>query len=140
MSHSVSRDMSWLEGCPAGGQAGGRSRVPGEPEARGTAAWMRLACVLAATALVFATAPARAQEEAEPAKDAEVSEAGAEEAAPAADETEPAAYAEFLGTETLPFDFVWFTPIADPEDPCAKFAEQLQRARARHEKNTKDPE
>ena len=54
--------------------------------------------------------------------------------------TEPAAYAGFLGAETLPFDFVWFTPVADPEDPCAKFAEQLQRARERHEKDTKEPE
>jgi uncharacterized iron-regulated protein len=55
-------------------------------------------------------------------------------------ETEPAAYAGLLGTEILPFDFVWFTPIADPEDPCAKFAEQLKRARERHEKDTKAPE
>ncbi len=54
--------------------------------------------------------------------------------------TEPAAYAEFLGAEALPFDFVWFTPIADPEDPCAKFAEQLKQARERHEKDTKEPE
>ncbi len=54
--------------------------------------------------------------------------------------TEPAAYAEFLGAEALPFDFVWFTPVADPEDPCAKFAEQLQHARERHEKDTEAPE
>jgi uncharacterized iron-regulated protein len=54
--------------------------------------------------------------------------------------TEPAAYAEFLGAETLPFDFVWFTPVADPEDPCAKFAEQLKQAREKHEKDTKVPE
>ena len=59
--------------------------------------------------------------------------------------TEPAAYAEFFGAEyfgaeALPFDFVWFTPIADPEDPCAKFAEQLKQARERHEKDTKAPE
>lgn len=54
--------------------------------------------------------------------------------------TEPAAYAEHLGAETLPFDFVWFTPIADPEDPCAKFAEQLKQAREKHEKDTKDSE
>ncbi len=54
--------------------------------------------------------------------------------------TEPAAYGEFLGAEALPFDFVWFTPIADPEDPCAKFAEQLKQARERHEKDTKAPE
>ncbi len=54
--------------------------------------------------------------------------------------TEPADYAEFFGTETLPFDFVWFTPIADPEDPCAKFAEQLKQARERYEKDIKDSE
>ncbi len=54
--------------------------------------------------------------------------------------SEPAAYAGFFGAETLPFDFVWFTPIADPEDPCAKFAEQLKQAREKHEKNTKDAE
>ncbi|MHC4201583.1 MAG: outer membrane protein assembly factor BamB family protein, partial [Planctomycetota bacterium] len=81
--------MSWLEGCPVGGQAGGRSRGPGEPEARGNAAWMKLVCVLAGAALVFATVPAWAQEEAEPAKDAEATETGAEEAAPAADEAAP---------------------------------------------------
>jgi len=54
--------------------------------------------------------------------------------------TEPAAYAEILGAEPLPFDFVWFTPVADPEDPCAKFAEQLRHARERHEKDTTAPE
>ena len=54
--------------------------------------------------------------------------------------TEPAAYAEFLGTGTLPFDFVWFTPVADLEDPCAKFAEQLEQARERYETDTKVPE
>ncbi len=54
--------------------------------------------------------------------------------------TEPAAYAEFLGAEALPFDFVWFTPVADPEDPCAKFAKQLKQARERHEKDTQEPE
>ncbi len=54
--------------------------------------------------------------------------------------TEPAAYAEYLGARDLSFDFVWFTPIADPEDPCAKYAEQLQRARERHEKDSKDPD
>ncbi len=46
---------------------------------------------------------------------------------------DPAGYANFLGNGALPFDFVWFTPIADPEDPCAKFAEQLKQARERHE-------
>jgi uncharacterized iron-regulated protein len=27
----------------------------------------------------------------------------------------------------LPFDFVWFTPRADDEDPCARFEKSLQR-------------
>jgi len=53
---------------------------------------------------------------------------------------EPADYAAFLGAAALPFDFVWFTPIADPEDPCAKFAEQLNQARDRHENETEKPE
>lgn len=41
---------------------------------------------------------------------------------------EPAAYAAHFGTASLPFDFVWFTPVADRDDPCEKFAEQLKRA------------
>ena len=52
----------------------------------------------------------------------------------------PADYAAFLGTAALPFDFVWFTPIADPENPCAKFAEQLKQARDRHENDTEELE
>ena len=52
----------------------------------------------------------------------------------------PADYAAFLGTAALPFDFVWFTPIADPENPCAKFAEQLKQARDRHENDSKELE
>ncbi len=31
----------------------------------------------------------------------------------------------------LPFDFVWFTPAVDLEDPCEKYAEALRRARAK---------
>ena len=52
----------------------------------------------------------------------------------------PMAYAERFGAESLPFDFVWFTPVADPEDPCAKFAAQLRRARARHEREQRSTE
>ena len=52
----------------------------------------------------------------------------------------PAAYAERFGVDANPFDFVWFTPVADPEDPCAKFADQLRRARERHEKDTRSTE
>ena len=47
---------------------------------------------------------------------------------------EPSAYAARFGVEAIPFDFVWFTPVADLENPCAKFADQLRRARERHEK------
>lgn len=40
--------------------------------------------------------------------------------------TDPSAYAEQTGTPTLPFDFVWFTPRWDLEDPCQKYREQLE--------------
>jgi len=33
----------------------------------------------------------------------------------------PAAYAEGFAAERLPFDFVWFTPRANDDDPCAAF-------------------
>jgi uncharacterized iron-regulated protein len=35
---------------------------------------------------------------------------------------EPAAYASRWNTTKLPFDFVWFTPRANDDDPCAAFA------------------
>jgi uncharacterized iron-regulated protein len=35
---------------------------------------------------------------------------------------DPPAYAARWNTATLPFDFVWFTPRATDEDPCAAFA------------------
>lgn len=38
-----------------------------------------------------------------------------------ADLLEPAAYAESYGVERLPFDYVWFTPRVDDDDPCDKF-------------------
>jgi len=38
------------------------------------------------------------------------------------DETAPHAYAGAFGATVLPFDYVWFTPRADDEDPCAAFA------------------
>jgi uncharacterized iron-regulated protein len=34
--------------------------------------------------------------------------------------SKPGDYAARFGTETLPFDYVWFTPKADDDDPCAK--------------------
>lgn len=36
-----------------------------------------------------------------------------------AQKTDPASYASRWGTTKLPFDFVWFTPRLDDEDPCA---------------------
>jgi uncharacterized iron-regulated protein len=47
-------------------------------------------------------------------------------------EMDPAAYAARFHGTALPFDFVWFTPRADEEDPCQAYAEQLQRAKERH--------
>jgi len=35
--------------------------------------------------------------------------------------TTPESYAADFGASTLPFDFVWFTPRASDEDPCAGF-------------------
>jgi uncharacterized iron-regulated protein len=39
------------------------------------------------------------------------------------------AYAGRFHQATMPFDYVWFTPRVDDEDPCAKFEEQLKRFR-----------
>lgn len=39
-----------------------------------------------------------------------------------ASKNEPAAYAERWNAKVLPFDFVWFTPRATDDDPCAAFA------------------
>jgi hypothetical protein len=45
-----------------------------------------------------------------------------------ADATEPTAYARTEGTVPA-FDFLWFTPRTDTEDPCELFREQLERMR-----------
>jgi len=37
------------------------------------------------------------------------------------DRPDPAAYAAGFGVSTLPFDFVWFTPRVDDQDPCEQF-------------------
>jgi uncharacterized iron-regulated protein len=37
------------------------------------------------------------------------------------EKTEPTAYASRWNAKTLPFDFVWFTPRANDDDPCAAF-------------------
>lgn len=41
--------------------------------------------------------------------------------------TDPNAYAARVNADALPFDFVWFTPRADIQDPCEKYADQLRR-------------
>jgi uncharacterized iron-regulated protein len=44
-------------------------------------------------------------------------------------ETNPDSYAAAFQIENLPFDYVWFTPRADAEDPCEKYRDELQRAK-----------
>ena len=39
------------------------------------------------------------------------------------------AYAAPFGGETLPFDYVWFTPRVDIRDACERFEEQLKKMR-----------
>jgi len=51
-----------------------------------------------------------------------------------AGEFDPQAYSAAYGG-ALPFDFVWFAPRVDEDDPCEVFAEQLRRMRERHGKN-----
>lgn len=51
-----------------------------------------------------------------------------------AGEFDPQAYAAAFGGD-LPFDFVWFAPRVDDDDPCEVFAEQLRRVRERHGKD-----
>jgi uncharacterized iron-regulated protein len=52
-----------------------------------------------------------------------------------ADETDPGAYAA-ASAGALPFDFIWFAPRVDDDDPCEVFAEQLRHMRNRKEQNT----
>jgi uncharacterized iron-regulated protein len=40
---------------------------------------------------------------------------------------EPGAYATQFRHQTLPFDYVWFTPRVDDQDPCTTFQEQLRK-------------
>ena len=48
--------------------------------------------------------------------------------------TRPGDYGEVFDADPPPFDLLWFTPRVDLIDPCEAFAEQLERARQRHEK------
>jgi uncharacterized iron-regulated protein len=45
-------------------------------------------------------------------------------------EPNPDRYAATFQTEGLPFDYVWFTPRVDVEDPCEKHKDELLRAKA----------
>jgi uncharacterized iron-regulated protein len=45
-----------------------------------------------------------------------------------ADKREPQDYTDRFGTRRLPFDYVWFTPAAQREDPCAKLRERMKKA------------
>jgi uncharacterized iron-regulated protein len=40
---------------------------------------------------------------------------------------EPTAYAARFDRQAFPFDYVWFTPRVDEQDPCTAFEEQLKR-------------
>jgi uncharacterized iron-regulated protein len=40
---------------------------------------------------------------------------------------EPTAYAARFHWQTLPFDYIWFTPRVDEQDPCAAFEESLKK-------------
>jgi hypothetical protein len=41
--------------------------------------------------------------------------------------TEPQDYAQPARKGRLPFDYVWFTPRVDDEDPCEKFRSQFDQ-------------
>lgn len=45
------------------------------------------------------------------------------------DKLDPPAYAARFRRQTLPFDYVWFTPRVDDQDPCTTFKEQLKKLR-----------
>ena len=43
------------------------------------------------------------------------------------EKTDPHSYAQSYPNGRLPFDYVWFTPRVDDEDPCEKFKSQFDR-------------
>ncbi len=47
------------------------------------------------------------------------------------DELDLPAYATRFRRQTFPFDYVWFTPRVDDQDPCAAFEEQLKKLQKR---------
>jgi hypothetical protein len=47
----------------------------------------------------------------------------------AREHTDPADTLAALYGDTVPLDYAWFTPRVDDDDPCAAFAEKLERLR-----------
>ncbi len=45
--------------------------------------------------------------------------------------TSPPGYARDFGDRGLPYDYVWFTPRVDKNDPCVEFKESLEKLRQR---------
>ena len=45
------------------------------------------------------------------------------------DRLNPRDYAAWFRRQRIPFDYVWFTPRVDEQDPCAAFDEQLKKLR-----------
>jgi uncharacterized iron-regulated protein len=43
------------------------------------------------------------------------------------DRLEPTPYSTRFRRQTLPFDYIWFTPRVDDDDPCAAFEQQLKK-------------
>ena len=52
-------------------------------------------------------------------------------------ENDPKAYSARFNAEAVPFDFVWFTPRPDREPACERFADQLRKAKERHQNRSK---
>lgn len=50
------------------------------------------------------------------------------------DDIQPDDYSRAFESDTLPFDYAWFTPRARVEDRCAASADELKRAKERHER------
>ncbi len=48
-------------------------------------------------------------------------------------ETGPSAYAARFNAMALPYDYVWFTPRLDTPPACERFADQLRKAKERHQ-------
>jgi hypothetical protein len=52
---------------------------------------------------------------------------------------DPMDYGQLFQDGGLPFDYVWFTPRLDELDPCEAYAEQLEKARQKHEESQEQP-